>query len=85
MHWGHMTHIYASLNEVIIDSGNDLSPVWCQAIICTNDDLLSIGSSETKFIEFFIEIKTFSFTKLHFKMLSAIVAVILSGPQCVKG
>ena len=38
--WKQMTHTYASVNWVIIDSGNGLSPVQCQTISWTNDGLL---------------------------------------------
>ena len=79
-----MTHIHYYLNWDIIGSGNGLSPVRRQANTSTNDDLLSIGPSGTMFSEIFIKIKTFSLTKLHWKMSSAKVAAILSQPQCVK-
>ena len=29
----HLCHIYASLSRVIIGLDNELSPLWCQAII----------------------------------------------------
>ena len=32
-------YIHASVNLVSIDSGNGLSPVWCQAITWTSADL----------------------------------------------
>ena len=32
--------IYTSVNKAIIGSDNCLSPVWCQTIIRTDDDLL---------------------------------------------
>ena len=63
-------HIYASVNYTIIGSDNGLSPGRRHAIIWTNDGILFIESLETKFSEILIEIHTFSFTKMHFKMLS---------------
>ena len=42
-----------------------------QTIAWSNDDVLSIGPPEKKFIEIFIQIKTFLFTKLHFQIVSA--------------
>ena len=62
--------IYASLNWIIIGSDNGLSPVWCQAIIWTNAGILLIGTLGTNFNEIFIEIRTFSFKKIHLKMSS---------------
>ena len=38
-------------NGVIIGSCNGLAPVWCQAIIWTNADWSSTGSSETNYSE----------------------------------
>ena len=63
--------IYASLNWVIIGSDNGLSPVRRQAIIWTNVGILLIWPLGTNFNEMFIEIHTFSFKKIHLKMLSA--------------
>ena len=66
-HWGRVTHI--CVNELtIIGSDNGLSPGRCQAIIWTNGGILLIGPLGTKFCEFLIEIYTFSFKKMHFKM-----------------
>ena len=62
-------HIYASVNWVSIGSGNGLSPVRHQAIAWTNADLLSIGPLGTRFSEIKIENVTFSFKKMHLKML----------------
>ena len=52
-------------------SDNGLSPGRRQAIIWTNDGLLLIGPLETNFSEILIKIHTFSFKKIHLKMLSA--------------
>ena len=54
----------------IIGSHNGLLPVWRQAIIWTNTELLSIGPLRTNFSEILIEIRTFSFKKMYMKMLS---------------
>ena len=55
----------------IIGSDNGLSPGRRQAIIWNNDGLMSIGALGTNFSEILIEIHTFSFTKMHLKVLSA--------------
>ena len=58
------------MNYTVIGSDNGLSPGLCQAIICTNAGILFIRPLETKFSEILIEIYTFSFKKMHLKMLS---------------
>ena len=69
-HWGWVTHICVSkLN--IIGSDNGLSPGRRQAIIWTNTGILLIWPLGTNFSEMLIEIHTFSFNKMHVKMLSA--------------
>ena len=57
--------IYASMNQVSIDTDNGLSPIRRQAIVLTNTGLLSIGPLGTN-LKF-----EFSFKKMHFKMLAA--------------
>ena len=52
-------------------SGNDLSPVQCQAITWTNTDISNIQPIKTNFSEVLITIKTFSFMKMHLKVSSA--------------
>ena len=65
-----MTYFY--LNDLtIIVSDNGLSLSQLQAIIWTNAGILSIQTLRTNFGELSSEIHTFSFTKKHFKMLSA--------------
>ena len=56
----------------IIGSDNSLSPGWRQAIIWTNAGILLIEPPETNFNEILINIHTFSFKKMHLKMLSGI-------------
>ena len=69
-HWGRVTHICVSkLN--IIGSDNGLSPSRRQAIIWINTEILLIWPLGTNFSEMLIEIHTFSFKKMHVKMLSA--------------
>ena len=53
------SRIYASVNWVIIASGNGLSPARRQAIWWTNAALMSIGPLETNFSEIWIAILTF--------------------------
>ena len=55
----------------VIGSDNGLSPPRRQAIIWTNAGILLIQPLGTKFSEILIEIYTFSFKKMHFKMSSA--------------
>ena len=72
--------IYVSVNRVSIGSDDGLSPLRHQAIIWTNVGLLSIENLRTNLSEILINSLTFSFKKLHLKMLSA-KSVILSSPQ----
>ena len=65
-----MTHICVD-NLTIIGSDNGLSPERRQAIIWTNAGILLIGPLGTNFSEILIKIHTFSFKKIHLKMLSA--------------
>ena len=69
-HWGRVTHICVS-KLTIIDSDNGLSPDRRQAIIWTNAVILLIGHLGTNFSEILIEILTFSFKKMRFKVSSA--------------
>ena len=69
-HWGWVTHICVS-KLTIIGSDNGLSPGRRQAIIWTNAGILLIRTLGTNFSEISIGILTFSFKKMHLKMLSA--------------
>ena len=69
-HWGRVTHICVG-NLTIIGLDNGLSPGRHQAIIWTNAGILLIGPWGTNFSEILIDIHTFSFKKIHFKMSSA--------------
>ena len=69
-HWGRVTHICVG-NLTIIGSDNGLSPGRRQAIIWTIAGILLIGPLGTNFSEILIGIQTFSFKKMHLKMLSA--------------
>ena len=55
---------------IIIGSDNGLSPIQHQAITWTNAGILLIGPIGTIFNEILIQIHTFSFKKIHLKMLS---------------
>ena len=68
-HWGRVTHICVS-KLTIIGSDNGLSPGRHQAIIWINARILLIEPLGTNFSEILIEIKTFSFKKMHLKMSS---------------
>ena len=59
------------VNWVIIDSDNGLAPAWCQAIVWTDVDLLSIGPLGTNFSEIKIKTQNFSTNKIHLKLSSA--------------
>ena len=65
-HWGRVTHICVG-KLTIIGSDKGLPSDWRQAIIWTNAEILLIG---TNFNDILIEIYTFSFRKMHLKMLS---------------
>ena len=67
-HCGRVTHICVS-KLATIGSDNGLSPGRCQAIIWTNAGIMLIGPLGTNFSEILIEICTFSFQKMHLKML----------------
>ena len=69
-HWGRVTHICVG-KLTNIGSDNGLSPGRRQAIIWTNAGKSLIGPLGTNFSEFLITIHTFSFNKMHLKMLSA--------------
>ena len=68
-HWGRVTHICVN-KLTAIGSGNGLSPERRQAIIWTNAGILLIGTLGTNFSEILIEIRPFSFKKMHLKMSS---------------
>ena len=68
-HWGRATHICVG-KLTIIGSDNGLSPGRRQAIIWTNAGILLIGPLGTNFSEIVIEIRSFSFKKMHLKMSS---------------
>ena len=68
-HWGRVTHICVH-NVTVIGLDNGFSPGLRQAIIQTNDVILFIGPSGTKFSEVLIKIHIFSLKKMHLKMSS---------------
>ena len=67
-HWGRVTHICVSKVAIIV-SNNGLSP-GRQAIIWTNAGILLIWPLGTNFSEISIDVHTFSFKKIPFKMSS---------------
>ena len=69
-HWGRVTHICVG-KLTIIGSDNGLSPGRRQAIIWTNARKFIIGPLGTNFSEICVEILTFSFKKIRFKVSSA--------------
>ena len=68
--WGRVTHICVS-KLTGIGSDNGLSPGRRQAIIWTNAVILLIRTLGTNFSEILSEIHSFSFSKMHLKMLFA--------------
>ena len=68
-HWGRVTHICVR-KLTIIGSDNGLSPGRRQAIIWTNAGISLFGPLGSNFNEILIEIDTFSFKKMHLKLLS---------------
>ena len=66
-HWGRVTHIFVS-KMTIIGSDNGLSPGRRQAITWTSVGILLVGPLGTNFSKNLIEIYSFSFKKIHFKM-----------------
>ena len=68
-HWGRVTHICVS-RLTITGSDNGLSPGRRQAIIWTNVGILVIRTLGTNFSEILGEIHSFSFSKMHLKILS---------------
>ena len=65
-----VTHICIS-KIIIIGSYNGLLPGRHQAIIQTNAGILLIGPLGINFSEISVKLNTFSFKKMHLKMLSA--------------
>ena len=61
-----------------------IMPIRHQAITWTKPGLLSIGRLRTNFSEIWMGILSFSFKKMHLKMLSAKMAAILSRGRWVK-
>ena len=68
IHWGRVTHTCIS-KLTNIDSYDGLSPGRRQAMIWTKAEILLIGPLGTDFIEILNEIHTFSFKKMHLKLL----------------
>ena len=66
-HWGRATHICVG-KLTIIGSDNGLSPGRRQVIIWIIAGILLIGPLGTNFSEILIEIRPFSFKKMHLKM-----------------
>ena len=69
-HWCRVTHI-CFVNMATIGSDKGLSPGRRKAIIWTSDGILLIGPLGTNFSEILIKIHTFSFKKMHLKLLFA--------------
>ena len=80
-HWGRVTHTCVG-KLTTIGSDNGLSPGRRQAIIWTIAGILLIGPLGTNFSEILIGIQTFSFKKMHLKMLSAKWRPFVSASMC---
>ena len=83
-HWGRVTYICVGY-LAIIGSDNGLLPGRRQAIIWIIVGILLIGPLGINFSEILIEIKIFSFKKMHLKVSSVKGRLFLPRPQCVKG
>ena len=81
-HWGRVTHICVG-NLNMIGSENGLSPSRHQAIIWTNDGILSIRPLGTNISQILIETHIFSFMKMHLKMSSEIAGHFVLASKCV--
>ena len=68
-HSGRVMHICVN-KLTIIGSADGLLPGQCQAIIWTNDGILSIELLGTNFSQIVSAIQTFSFKKMHLKISS---------------
>ena len=71
-HEGPVMHICIS-KLTITGSDNGLSLGWCQAIIWNNDGIFLFEPLGTNFNEILIEIYTFSFKKMHLKIIIMLV------------
>ena len=67
IHWSRW-RIKASVCWVIIGAGNDLSHIWSQAIIWTNNGFMSMWPSGTIFSKISINKRRFLFVKMALKM-----------------
>ena len=75
-----VTHVYVSVNWVIIGSGNGLSPVWRQAITWINDALLSIGHYGTNFRPEYTRFLTWKcITKCHLRRIAPFALASIKG------
>ena len=74
--------IYASVNCVVIDSGNGLSPVRHEAITCTSAELVSFGHMGIKFSQILIEIQIFWFQKCNWKCRLQNGVHFVAAPVC---
>ena len=81
-HRGRMTHICVG-NLIKCGSDNGLSPSRRQTIIWTNAEIF-YWVLKTNFSEILIEIRTFSFKKMHLKNFVCKMTAISSRPHCVK-
>ena len=80
-HWGWVKHKCIS-TLTTIGSDNDLLPGRHQPIMWTNAGILLIGLLGINFSEILIELNTFSFRKMHFKMVSANWCLCLNVLSC---
>ena len=79
-----MWHIYAPVNQAVIDSEYGLSHVRCQGILWTNACLLSTWTSRNRFQLHFDWNWNFIIKQTAYQKLVCSTAKSLSLPQCVK-
>ena len=72
----------AGVLVVLVCSDNSMSPIRCQAIIRTSDDILLIRPYGTYFNEMLFEIQMFSFKKMNVKHRLQNVGRVVSASVC---
>ena len=64
-------HLYVSINLITIGPGSGMLALWCQAILWTSAEILSMGLSGTNFNTISIKMQTIVLKKIIFKIPSA--------------
>ena len=72
-------------HPITSDSGDALSPVWCQAVTSTNAKLSSLQPLGTSFSEIWSKVQKLSFKLMYLKMLPIKCQPFSSGLSVLKG